>query len=96
MFKNSSLKKIILLDFGVSKVFRDNSMTGIIAISTFYCPPEINEAGKSEVSDKSDIFSLGMFVFNLFINIIEYYMNLLLDNRLGKIIEGKDMYLSIN
>ena len=39
-------------------------MTGIIAVSYFYCPPEIKEVGKSKVSDKSDIFSLGMFVFN--------------------------------
>ena len=71
MFKNSKLKKIVIIDFGVSTVDRQID-TDILGFTAFYCPPEIKE-GKSDVSEKSDIFNLGMFCFNLFINIRVLY-----------------------
>ena len=60
VFKSSTLKKIILLDFGTSKISRINQNTELIAITHSYCPPEVKDNGKSEVSPKSDVFSLAM------------------------------------
>ena len=37
----------------------------ILGYSPFYCPPEMSKDGKSLISAKSDIFSLGMFIFYL-------------------------------
>ena len=37
----------------------------VLGYSPFYCPPEISSTGKSLISTKSDVFSLGMFIFYL-------------------------------
>ena len=91
MFKSQSLNTIVLLDFGISKLYRENSLTGILAMSTFYCPPEIKDGEKSDVSDKSDIFSLGMYFVYCYSLILEYYMKWLQEDRLGKCTEEKDL-----
>ena len=41
--------------------------TDVLGFSPFYCPPEISETNRSNISTKSDIFSLGMFIFYLLI-----------------------------
>ena len=44
-------------------------------MSTSYHPPEIN-FGKSQISLKSDIFSLALLLFLfIFMNYLEFYMN---------------------
>ena len=40
----------------------------ILGYSPFYCPPEMSKDGKSLISAKSDIFSLGMFIYFLNFN----------------------------
>ena len=35
----------------------------VLGYSPFYCPPEMSKTGKSLISTKYDIFSLGMFIF---------------------------------
>ena len=37
----------------------------ILGYSSFYCPSEMSKTGKSLISTKSDVFSLGMFIFYL-------------------------------
>ena len=66
VFNSHKFKKIILLDFGISKIAKENEETDVIGMSYCYCAPEIKEASKCQVSSKSDIFSFGMFFFALF------------------------------
>lgn len=47
VFKNSSFKKIILLDFGISKIEKNNNNTNILAISYHYSAPEVKDYDKS-------------------------------------------------
>ena len=54
------MKKIVLLDFGISKISRNDQDTGVIAMSYYYCSPEVKNDDSSRVSQKSDIFSVGM------------------------------------
>eukprot|EP00828_Plagiopyla_frontata_P045999 TRINITY_DN8036_c0_g1_i1.p1 TRINITY_DN8036_c0_g1~~TRINITY_DN8036_c0_g1_i1.p1 ORF type:complete len:164 (+),score=6.79 TRINITY_DN8036_c0_g1_i1:130-621(+) len=67
MFTTPSLNKIALLDFGISKIPKNQeNSANILGISYFYCPPEINLSGKSNISAKSDIFSLGIILYEFF------------------------------
>lgn len=66
IFENEGLQNILLLDFGISKIERENQITEVIGISHCYCPPEIIDNGISKVSAKSDIFSAGMFINLIF------------------------------
>ena len=77
MFTTKSLNKIALLDFGISKILKNNAnSTNVLGISYFYCPPEVNMTAKSNISEKSDIFSIGMsFIFNNIIYYKEFFMN---------------------
>ena len=77
MFKTKELKEIVLLDFGISNVYKENEATKIFGMTPFYCPPEIKIHDLSYVNPKADIFSFGMFIIllNLFIN-LEYFMKL--------------------
>ena len=69
----------MLLDFGISNVYKKNEATKIFGMTVFYCPPEISYHNISYVTPKADIFSFGMFLnclFNyLFIN-LEYFLKL--------------------
>eukprot|EP00828_Plagiopyla_frontata_P014797 TRINITY_DN1928_c0_g2_i6.p1 TRINITY_DN1928_c0_g2~~TRINITY_DN1928_c0_g2_i6.p1 ORF type:complete len:262 (+),score=22.25 TRINITY_DN1928_c0_g2_i6:140-925(+) len=66
IFKDQSLNAICLLDFGISKIQKDsNQSTDVLEISCFYCPPEVSQTERSYVSSKSDIFSLGIVLYEL-------------------------------
>ena len=64
------------MDFGITKIFKENYKTDVPALSYYYSAPEISDNDKSQVIPKSDIFSFGLsfiyFIFNFFI--LEYYM----------------------
>ena len=64
MFITQELKDIVLLDFGISNVYKENEATRIFGMTVFYCPPEIRYHDLSYITPKADIFSFGMF-FNL-------------------------------
>ena len=76
MFKNNSLIDIVLLDFGTSKIYKENESTKIVGMSPAYCPPEIKFEDSKNISPKSDIFSFGVFFVLLFYYIVDYYTNL--------------------
>eukprot|EP00828_Plagiopyla_frontata_P014800 TRINITY_DN1928_c0_g3_i3.p1 TRINITY_DN1928_c0_g3~~TRINITY_DN1928_c0_g3_i3.p1 ORF type:complete len:223 (+),score=7.11 TRINITY_DN1928_c0_g3_i3:228-896(+) len=66
IFKDANLKDICLLDFGISKIQKDSTKsTDVLGISYFYCPPEVSQTERSLVSNKSDIFSLGIVLYEL-------------------------------
>ena len=60
MFKTNELKEIVLLDFGISKDYKENEMQKISSMTHAYCPPEIKLNYLSQISPKADIFSFGM------------------------------------
>ena len=60
MFETWAYKKIILLDFGIAKIFKENEETNVPAISYYYSSPEASNADKSRVTPKCDIFNFGM------------------------------------
>ena len=62
MFKSQELKEIVLLDFGISNIYKENEGTKIFGMTPFYCPPEIKYHDLSYVTPKADIFSFGMFL----------------------------------
>ena len=49
-----------------------NQNTDPLGITNSYCPPEIKDHGKSQISPKSDIFSLALFLLFIYLFI---YMN---------------------
>ena len=53
MFESSNYEKIVLLDFGISKIFKENLDTNITALSYYYSPPEISDSIKSRVTPNS-------------------------------------------
>ena len=61
MFKTKELKEVVLLDFGISNVYKENEATKIFGMSPKYCPPEIRLQDLSYATPKVDIFSFGMF-----------------------------------
>eukprot|EP00828_Plagiopyla_frontata_P007063 TRINITY_DN13243_c0_g1_i1.p1 TRINITY_DN13243_c0_g1~~TRINITY_DN13243_c0_g1_i1.p1 ORF type:complete len:275 (-),score=36.01 TRINITY_DN13243_c0_g1_i1:38-862(-) len=66
IFKDESLQNICLLDFGISKIQNDGTQsTDVLGLSYFYCPPEISQTEKSKISKKSDIFSLGIVLYEV-------------------------------
>ena len=70
MFKTQELEEIVLLDFGISNVYKENEGTKIFGMTPLYCPPEIRYHDLSYITPKADIFSFGMFFlidYNLFI-----------------------------
>ena len=68
MFVTSKLDQIVLLDFGVSKISKENNSTNMMGFSWRYSSPEVLSGEKSKVSPKSDIFSFGMLLFIFFLN----------------------------
>ena len=62
MFITQELKDIVLLDFGISNVYKKNEATRIFGMTVFYCPPEIRCHDLSYITPKADIFSFGMFL----------------------------------
>ena len=79
MFITQELKDIVLLDFGISNVYKKNEATRIFGMTVFYCPPEIRCHDLSYITPKADIFSFGMFLItylNLFFINLESYMKL--------------------
>ena len=76
MFKTNELKEIVLLDFGISNIYKENEGTKIFGMTAFYCPPEIKFHNLSYIAPKADIFSFGMFsiaFYNLFIH-LEFFL----------------------
>ena len=69
VFKTSSMMEIVLLDFGISKISRNDQDTPTIAMSYYYCSPEVKNDNSSKISQKSDIFSVGMFIDYFFLYI---------------------------
>ena len=61
MFTTQELKEIVLLDFGISNVYKENEATKIFGMTPKYCPPEIRYQDLSYATPKADIFSFGMF-----------------------------------
>ena len=57
MFITQELKDIVLLDFGISNVYKKNEATRIFGMTPFYCPPDL-----LYITPKADIFSFGMFL----------------------------------
>ena len=77
MFKAKDLKDIVLLDFGISNIYKENEKTNICGMTPFYCPPEVKYHDLSYITPKVDIFSFGMFlIFIKFTNNLEYSMKL--------------------
>ena len=74
MLEESSHEKIILLDFGITKIFKDNLDTDVTAISYFYSSPEVSNIDKSRVTPKSDIFSFGMYLYLLLLIIFKSFV----------------------
>ena len=62
MFKSQELKEIVLLDFGISNIYKENEGTKIFGMTPDYCPPEIKYHDLSYITLKADIFSFGMFL----------------------------------
>ena len=67
IFKSSKYKKLLLIDFGISKIFKQNKETEILGFSYCYSAPEVSIEEKSMISPKSDIFSFAMFIIIFFI-----------------------------
>ena len=42
MFRDKSLNDIVIIDFGISDIYRKNESTQIKGISYAYSPPEMN------------------------------------------------------
>ena len=61
MFTTNEMKTIVLLDFGISNLYKENEKTKIFGMTPAYCPPEIKFNDLSYISPKADIFSFGMF-----------------------------------
>ena len=86
MFITSNLDEIVLLDFGVSKISKENLSTSIYGFSYRYSSPEVS-IGKAIITSKSDMFSFGMFFLLIILNkyyYLVFYMKLLLVNKLGE------------
>ena len=76
------MKKIVLLDFGISKISRNDQDTGVLAMSYYYCSPEVKNDDSSKVSQKSDIFSVGMSIdYFLYIFIIRILYELFTEKK---------------
>ena len=65
MFKTNELKEIVLLDFGISNIYKEKESTKIFGMTVYYCPPEISYYNVSYIAPKADIFSFGMFSITL-------------------------------
>ena len=63
------------MDFGITKIFKENEKTDVPALSYYYSSPEISDNGKSQVTPKSDIFSFGLSFIYLFL--IFFYFRVL-------------------
>ena len=50
MFKNESLTDVVLLDFGISHIYRNNESNKIMGLSPSYCPPEIRFDDSTKIS----------------------------------------------
>ena len=90
MFTTKNCNHIALLDFSISEIQKNSANnTNILGINYFYSPPEVDMTAKCNISDKSDIFSLGMYYLIIVILIFffkVFYMNFLLNKERGEII----------
>lgn len=66
MFKDKSLNDIVILDFGISDIYRENQSVKIMGMSPAYCPPEIKLHDYSKISPAADIFSFGMYLYSFY------------------------------
>lgn len=73
MFKSKSLTDIVLLDFGISDLCRENQGAKIMGMTPNYCPPEIKFYDLSKISPAADIFSFGMYLYFNMINCRIFY-----------------------
>ena len=58
MFKKNDLKKIVIIDFGISKIIRTDKTTKIFAFTQDYSAPEV--LSSNTICSASDIFSFAM------------------------------------
>ena len=64
MFKTKELNEIVLVDFGISKVFKHSKSTLMIAYTPDYIAPELKTSLKVTInSSAADIFSFGLYLF---------------------------------
>ena len=61
MFRDESLTEIVILDLGISDIYRKSERTKLIELTPAYCPPEIKFHDLSIISPTSNIFSFGMY-----------------------------------
>ena len=61
MFATQELTDIVLVDFFISNVYKENEGSEILGITLKYCPPEIKFKDLSYITPKADIFNFGMF-----------------------------------
>ena len=69
MFKEEDMKKIAIIDLGSAKFIGDHLNNDSPALTKDYCAPELNFYTSENVTDKTDIFSFGMYCFF----ILEYF-----------------------
>eukprot|EP00828_Plagiopyla_frontata_P030675 TRINITY_DN4012_c0_g1_i5.p1 TRINITY_DN4012_c0_g1~~TRINITY_DN4012_c0_g1_i5.p1 ORF type:complete len:221 (+),score=23.10 TRINITY_DN4012_c0_g1_i5:266-928(+) len=65
MLKSQLLPDIVLLDFGISNIYKNSENTNIFGITPFYCPPEIKFNNPSSITPKADIFSFGIVFYEI-------------------------------
>ena len=68
MFKESDMKTIAIIDFGSAKFIGDNLSSDFPALTYNYCAPELDFSTSANITDKTDIFSFGMYLFICFLN----------------------------
>ena len=57
------MEKIVITDFGSAKVIGDETYNYYPALTKDYCAPELNYYNTANVSDKTDIYSFGVYCF---------------------------------
>ena len=62
MFTTEDLSQIVILDFGISQIYKQSNPAKVFGLTPNYCPPEIVLHKASTISPKSDIFSFGMLI----------------------------------
>ena len=61
IFCDDLLSDIVIIDFGISDIYKENESTKILGMTPAYCPPEIRFNDLSVITPKADIFSFGMY-----------------------------------
>ena len=50
MLKKKDLKEIVLIDFGISKIFKKDQSTYILGYTPNYCAPELITSNKVKIN----------------------------------------------